>query len=105
VLVTTMREAFGEARLDEGVYCLYLTGDQARATLRALGRDVVDDADAAAAHGRLQRLLEPRQSERQAEAEEDDARQRLEPPYDLPDADALLAFAAPAKRGRRAHQA
>ncbi|MFI9810172.1 hypothetical protein ACIHEJ_38770 [Streptomyces sp. NPDC052301] len=57
--VKTMKEAVEEARLDEGVYCLYLTGDQARATLRALTEGAGDDPDATAARARLQQLLEP----------------------------------------------
>jgi hypothetical protein len=71
--VTTFDTALDELADDEGVYSLPLTGDQARATLRALGQAPAGDVNAAAARDRLARLL-------------------AAPPHDLPDADALLAF-------------
>ena len=58
----TMKQAFDEAADDEGVYTLYLTGEEARATLRALAAVCDDDPDAATAHGRLARRLESRRS-------------------------------------------
>ncbi|MFF8980196.1 hypothetical protein ACF08A_25715 [Streptomyces cellulosae] len=51
-------EAGVELAAAEGVYSLLLTGDEARATLRAL--DAVDDREAAAARDRLARLLSSR---------------------------------------------
>ncbi|UXY25019.1 hypothetical protein N8I84_42085 (plasmid) [Streptomyces cynarae] len=101
-LVKTMKEAFEDARLEEGVYCLCLTGDEARATLRALADVPADDLDAAAAHARLHRLVEPQpRLPRRTDEEEREAKQRLAPPYDLPDAEALQGFAAPTRRRRR----
>ncbi|MEU8968116.1 hypothetical protein AB0D11_02375 [Streptomyces monashensis] len=98
----SMKEAFEEACLDEGVYCLYLTGDEARATLRALGQaGGGGDPDAAAAHARLQRRIEWQRSRHRTEEEDREARERLAPPYDLPDAEALQAFVAPARRKSR----
>ncbi|MFI1606970.1 hypothetical protein ACH4YN_33295 [Streptomyces griseofuscus] len=103
----TMKEAVEEIRQDddEGVYCLYLTGGQARATLRALGLVAEDDTDAAAVQARLHRLREPRQPKQRTEEEDPGARERQLPPYDLPDADALLALQAVAKRTRKPRQA
>jgi hypothetical protein len=51
-------EAFAELSDDEGLYSLLLTGDQARATLRALTQASDQDVDAATARTRLARLLE-----------------------------------------------
>lgn len=78
----TRKEALAELADDGGVYSLLLTGDQAHATLRALRQAPAGDVDAAAARDRLARLLHA-------------------PPYDLPDADALLAFQVPRRSGRR----
>ncbi|MFJ3984462.1 hypothetical protein [Streptomyces fungicidicus] len=52
----TFAEAAAEAA-DDGVYSLYLTGRQARATLRALDQAPEGDVDAAAARTRLANLL------------------------------------------------
>ncbi|MFE7935646.1 hypothetical protein ACFU6S_44390, partial [Streptomyces sp. NPDC057456] len=87
-----------------GLYCLYLTGEQARATLRALGHVAVDDADAAAVQARLQRLVQPRQVKQRTEEEDREARKQMRPPYDLPDAEALQGFAAPGRRRRGPNQ-
>ena len=57
-----MTEPFAELADDEGVYTLYLTGEEARAALRALAAVCDDDPDAAIAHGRLARLLDSRRS-------------------------------------------
>ncbi|GGQ83607.1 hypothetical protein [Streptomyces flaveolus] len=53
----TFEEAAAELAGQEGIYSLLLTGDQARATLRALEQAPDDDVDAATARGRLARLL------------------------------------------------
>lgn len=53
----TFAEATAELADDKGVYSLYLTGDEARATLRALQQVPTDDVDAATARTRLARLL------------------------------------------------
>ncbi|MFJ3024096.1 hypothetical protein ACIPH4_24590 [Streptomyces tendae] len=53
----TWVEIAAELADDEGVYSLLLTGDQARATLRALERAPSDDVEAATARSRLARLL------------------------------------------------
>ncbi|MFJ7895853.1 hypothetical protein [Streptomyces anthocyanicus] len=53
----SFQEAFAELADDEGVYSLYLTGDQARATLRALEQAPIEDVEAATARSRLARLL------------------------------------------------
>ncbi|MGW1171972.1 hypothetical protein [Streptomyces sp. NPDC002550] len=101
----TMKEALDELRQDEdeGVYCLYLTGDEARTTLRALVA-IEDDAHAAAARERLQRQMVRRGPRRRTEEEDRTAREQGLPPYDLPDADALLGFAATPRRRRRTQQ-
>jgi hypothetical protein len=102
--VKSIKVAFEELYQDEALYCLYLNDGQARATLRALGQVAVDDADAAAVQARLQRLVEPRQAEHRAEEEYQEAREQMLPPYDLPDAEALQAFAAPRRRRRGPNQ-
>lgn len=97
--VNTFREAYERLLEEDGMYELLLTGDQARAMLRALAA-TGDDAHAAAAHERLLRQIERRHPRRPTEEEDRVAREQGLPPYDLPDADALQAFAAPGKRRR-----
>ncbi|MFK4119897.1 hypothetical protein [Streptomyces longwoodensis] len=97
-----MKEAFEELQQDEGLYCLYLDSEQAQATLRALGHAAVDDADAAAVHTRLQRLVEP--PRHRSEEEDRKVKEQMLPPYDLPDAEALQAFAASGRRRCRPNQ-
>ncbi|MFJ8192799.1 hypothetical protein ACIQ8D_24010 [Streptomyces sp. NPDC096094] len=53
----TFAEVAAELADDEGVYSLYLTVDQARATLHALEQAPSSDVDAATARDRLARLL------------------------------------------------
>ena len=56
----TFKEATTELAEDDGIYSLLLTGDQARATLRALAAAPAEDVDAATARSRLAQLLEHR---------------------------------------------
>ncbi|MFI1728206.1 hypothetical protein ACH40E_02990 [Streptomyces acidicola] len=102
----TFEDALHELAEDEGVYALLLTGDQARATLCALERAPQDDLDAAAARRRLAGLMERRAHQRNRAPEASDSQSQPAPPYDLPDADALLAFQASgrSRRQRRAQQ-
>ena len=96
----TIKEAVDALAEDDGIYSLLLTGDQARATLRALAAAPAEDIDAAAARSRLARLLECRASTPEA-ARPDGGEEHPSPPYDLPDADALLAFQQPLRRRGR----
>jgi hypothetical protein len=96
----TVKDAADDLSEDDGIYSLLLTGDQARATLRALAAAPAEDVDAAAARSRLARLLEHRAPAPEV-ARSDRGEERPSPPYELPDAGALLAFQKPSRRRGR----
>ncbi|MFF8406920.1 hypothetical protein ACF06P_35495 [Streptomyces sp. NPDC015684] len=91
------KEAADELSEDDGIYSLLLTGRQARAVMKAL-EQAPSHADTRAAQSRLKGLLGARARQAPGEAQGGDRSvangdaQRLAPPYDLPDAEALSAF-------------
>ncbi|MER6130228.1 hypothetical protein ABT173_48350 [Streptomyces sp. NPDC001795] len=78
----TIKEEFDELAQDEGAFSLLLTGEQARATLRALDRTPKGEVDGAVARDQLKQLLHVA-------------------PYDLPDADALEGLRVSSRQARR----